>query len=118
MRRTPWSRVQGCNRVNKVKEIVGHGKPTGNARKETIALSDTKSISMQNRHSRILVRREPEVPEAQAQEGKWLDGRARISSMELARIHFVKNGILQNACSTSPRVVVDLEKVLFRSSPS
>ena len=38
------------------------------------------------------------------------DGLARITSKELAPIHSVKNGILQNACSTSPRVVADLGK--------
>ena len=41
--------------------------------------------------------REPEVPE------EWLDCRARITSKELAPLHPVKNGILQNACSTSPK---------------
>ena len=35
---------------------------------------------------------------------------ARITSKELAPLHSVKNGILQNACSTSPRVVADLGK--------
>ena len=39
-----------------------------------------------------------------------LDGLARITSKELAITHFVKNGTLQNACSTRPRVVVGLEK--------
>ena len=39
-----------------------------------------------------------------------LDGPARITSKELAPIHSVKNGIPQNACSTSPGVVADLEK--------
>ena len=43
------------------------------------------------------MRREPEVPEA-------------ITSKELAPIHSVKSGILQNACSTSPRVGADLAK--------
>ena len=47
--------------------------------------------------------REPEVLEAEAQVGKWLDCRARITSNELAPIHFVKSGTLQNACSTSPK---------------
>ena len=47
--------------------------------------------------------REPEVLEAEAQVGKWLDCRARITSKELAPLHSVKNGILQNACSTSPK---------------
>ena len=36
------------------------------------------------------------------------DCRARITSKELAPLHSVKNGILQNACSASPRVVADL----------
>ena len=39
-----------------------------------------------------------------------LDGLARITLEELAITHFVKNGTLQNACTTRPRVVVDLEK--------
>ena len=39
-----------------------------------------------------------------------LDGLARITSEELAITHFVKNGTLQNACSTRPRVVVGLGK--------
>ena len=39
-----------------------------------------------------------------------LDGLARITSKELAITHFVKNGTLQNACSTRPRVVVGLGK--------
>ena len=57
------------------------------------------------------MRREPEVPEAEAQVGKWLDYRARITSKELAPIHYVKNGILQNACSTSRRMDADLVKI-------
>ena len=39
-----------------------------------------------------------------------LDGLARITSKELAPIHSVKSGTLQNACSTRPRVVADLGK--------
>ena len=39
-----------------------------------------------------------------------LDGPAKITSKELAPIHSVKSGILQNACSTSPRLVADLVK--------
>ena len=39
-----------------------------------------------------------------------LDGPARIASKELAPIHSAKNGILQNACSTSPRMDADLGK--------
>ena len=41
--------------------------------------------------------------------GKSLkDCPARISSKELAQLHSVKNGITQNACSTSPRMEADL----------
>ena len=36
------------------------------------------------------------------------DGLARITLEELATTHFVKNGTLQNACTTRPRMVADL----------
>ena len=54
--------------------------------------------------------REPEVLEAEAQVGKWLDCRARITSKELAPLHSVKSDVLQSACSTSPRMDADLVK--------
>ena len=54
------------------------------------------------------MRREPEVPEERVPVVESLDGHARITSKELAPIHSVKNGTLQNACSTRPRVVADL----------
>ena len=54
--------------------------------------------------------REPEVPEADVPALECLDGLARITLEELAIIHFVKNGTLQNACSTRPRAVVGLRK--------
>ena len=54
--------------------------------------------------------REPEVPEAEVPAVERLDGLARITLKELAITHFVKNGTLQNACSTRPRVVVGLGK--------
>ena len=54
--------------------------------------------------------REPEVPEERVPVVECLDCRAKIASKELAPIHSVKSGTLQNACSTRPRVVADLEK--------
>ena len=54
--------------------------------------------------------REPEVLEAEAQVEEYLDCRARITSKELAPLHSVKNGILQNACSTSLKKDADLGK--------
>ena len=54
--------------------------------------------------------REPEVPEEEVPVVECLDGLAMITSEELALTHFVKNGTLQNACTTKPRVVVGLGK--------
>ena len=63
-------------------EIVGNGNQAGSVLKETIAVSCTISISVQNlRHSRILLRvlscsrmiekhREPEVPEVECPSGR------------------------------------------------
>ena len=96
-------------------EIVGSGKPTDSVLKETIAVSVTILISVQKRHGRIVLRalprgrmremhREPEVPEARVPVEECYDCPARITSKELAPIHSVNNGILQNACSTSPRL--------------
>ena len=56
------------------------------------------------------MRREPEVLEEEVPVVECLDGHARITSKELAPIHSVKSGTLQNACSTRPRVVADLGK--------
>ena len=54
--------------------------------------------------------REPEVPEEKVPVVECLDGLERITSKELAPIHSVTSGTLQNACSTRPRVVADLVK--------
>ena len=78
-------------------------------------------ISVEKLHHQIRLRilscsrvsenhREPEVPEAEVPAVERLDGLARITLEELAITHFVKNGTLQNACSTRPRVVVGLGK--------
>ena len=52
--------------------------------------------------------REPEVPEEKVPVVECIDGLARITPKELATTHSVKSGILQNVCSTSPRVVAKL----------
>ena len=54
--------------------------------------------------------REPEVPGEKVPVVECPDGPARITSKELAPIHSVKNGIHQNACSTSRRMDADLVK--------
>ena len=47
--------------------------------------------------------RGPEVPKVEARVVECRDGLARITLEELAITHSVKDGILQNACSTRPR---------------
>ena len=52
--------------------------------------------------------RGPEVSEVKARVVECRDGLARITLEELAITHFVKDGTLQNACTTRPRVVAGL----------
>ena len=91
-------------------------KANGQCSKGENAGSVTILVSVRKQLSRILLRallrgrmremhREPEVPVEEC-----FDGPARITSKELAPIHSVKSGILQNACSTSRRMVADLGK--------
>ena len=49
-------------------------------------------------------------PRGKSPSVEGLDGPERITSKELAPIHSVKSGTLQNACSTRPRVVAGLGK--------
>ena len=76
-----------------------------------------RAKTIQPNPSRVLLRgrmremhREPGVREAKVPVEECFDCPARITSKELAPIHSVKNGILQNACSTSWRMDVDLVK--------
>ena len=88
---------------------------------DTIAVSATILTSVVKVHHQIRLRilscsrmremrREPEVPEERVPVVECLDGPARITLKELAPLHSVKSGTLQNACSTRPRMVADLEK--------
>ena len=122
MKETPWSRIREQNIVNKeLLEIVGSGKSTGSVPKETIAVSVTISASVRNRQSQISLRalprgrmremhRELKVFDAGVPVVECFDCHARITSQELATIHSVKRGILQNACSACPKSDADLEK--------
>ena len=91
-------------------------KPTGSVLKETIAGSATilrsvEKMTQSNPSPNSFMQqneREPEVPEEKVPVVEYLDGPARISFWELAPIHSVQNGILQNACSTRQRVVATL----------
>ena len=48
------------------------------------------------------------IPEEEVPAVECVDGLARITLEELAITHFVKDGTLQNACTTRPRVDVGL----------
>ena len=122
LRRTPWSRIREQNSVYKeFLEIVGNGKPNGhcvkvdncsfrhdmNKRgKVTPSNPSPNSFMQQNERKSSRTR----SPEAEDPVVECLDGLARITLKELAITHFVKNGTLQNACSTRPRAVVGLGK--------
>ena len=53
-----------------------------------------------------------EVPEVKARAVECRDGLARIALEELAITHSVKDGILQNACSTKKRMVAVLGNIV------
>ena len=122
MKETPWSRIRGQNSVDKeFLEIVGNGKTTGSVQKETIAVSVTMLIGVQKSTqpnpspSSFMQQSERNASRTRSPRGKvpvvvCLDGHSRITSKELAPIHSVKSGILQNACFTRPRVVADFGK--------
>ena len=62
--------------------------------------------------------REPEVPEERVPVVECLDGHARITSQELAPIHSVKSGTLQNAFFYKTKSGCQIwGKVLIRTSP-
>ena len=74
--------------------------------KSTQPNPSASSSTLQNEE----MHREPKVPEAGVPVEECFDCPARVTSKELATIHSVKNGILQNACSTSRRMDADLVK--------
>ena len=89
--------------------------------RETIAVSATIWISVGKVHHQIRLRilscsrvsenhRGPEVPEVRVPVVECRDGLARITLEELAITHSVRDGILQNACSTKTRMVAALGK--------
>ena len=106
-------------RVQRILEDCWQWKPSDSGLKETIVVSVSMSVSVEKLHHQIRLRilscgrvsenhRGPEVPEEKVPVVECLDCLARITLEELAITHFVKNGTLQNACFTRPRVVVGL----------
>ena len=104
-------------------EIVGNGNPTGSVlRGDNCSFRHDMDKRGKSSHIRIRLRvlscsrvrerrRETEVPEeTRVPVVECLDGPARVTSKELAPIHSVKNGTLQNACSARPRAVANLGK--------
>ena len=103
-------------------EIANNGKPTGSGVKgdncsfrhdmnKRGKVTPFKSVSEFLSCSRMSENhREPEVPEAEVPAGDVSMALQGITLEELAITHFVKNGTLQNACSTRPRLIVGLGK--------
>ena len=102
-------------------EIVGNGKPTGSVcerrqlrfphdinkcGKSSQPNPSPNSFMQQSERKSSRTR----SPEAEVKAVERLDGLATITLEELAITHSVKDGILQNACSTRPRVVADFGK--------
>ena len=77
-----------------------------NKRVKTLPNPSPSSSTRQNERHASRTR----SPRGKSPSGRMFDCPARITSKELAPIHSVKNGILQNASSTRPRVVADLGK--------
>ena len=122
MRRTPWSRIQGHNSVDKAYlEIVGNGKPTGSVQKETIRHDVNNKRANNNTTESVS---ELSCNEDEKKASKTRSPR-RSPSGRMFRccsarnpIHSVKSLTLQNACSARPRVVADFgEKCSCASSP-
>ena len=86
-------------------EIVGNGKPTGNVLKGNIC---SFRHDMNKRGKSSPFKSVSEFFHVKVRVVECRDGLARITLEELAITHLVKNGTLQNACSTRPRVVVGL----------
>ena len=82
---------------------MGNGSPTGRVLEETTAVSASIRVGVEKSHTSEFVSKFFYAAEC-------LDGPARITSKELAPIHSVKNGTLQNACSPRSGVVAKLVK--------
>ena len=116
--------VKNQGTKQRVQRILGdcwQCETNGQCVKETIAVSATIWISVGKVHHQIRLRilscsrvsenhRGPEVPEVKVRAVECRDGLARITLEELAITHSVKDGVLQNACSTKTRMVAVLEK--------
>ena len=111
LRRTPWSRIRDKTACTKNSwRLLAMGV-------QRAGFQSRQVLFPSQLHHQIRLRilscgrmsenhRGPEVPEEEVPVVECRDGTARITLEELATTHFVKSGILQNACSTRPRVVV------------
>ena len=80
------------------------GNSTGSVLQETIVVSRNDMRALLRGRTKEM----PQKPEVPVEES--LDCPASIASKEFASTHSVKNGTLQNACTTRPRVVVGLRR--------
>ena len=133
LNQAPWSRIKGNNvALQKDQENVGNGKPTGSVQKETIAVSGTMVISVQNlrrcplllqnlRRSRMeKLQRERKVLEAEVRLRECLVCRAGIILKVHVQIHPVKNGVRQSVYFTRQKrdVLVHTARLLNSQTKS
>ena len=122
MKETPWSRIQGTKqREQRILGDCWQWESNGqcsrgdncsfrhdiNIRAKSTQPNPSPRSSTQQSVKNASRTRSPEerVPVVEC-----LDGPAKITSKELAPIHSVKSGTVQNACSTSPKRDADLGK--------
>ena len=114
LRQTPWSRIRGQQREQRTLGDSLQWKANGQCSKGDDCSfrhdinKRAKTTQPNPSPSSKEMHREPEVQEAKVPVEGCFDCPARITSKELAQIHSVTNGILQNACFTSRRMDADL----------
>ena len=121
MKETPWSSIRGQQRVQRILGDSWQWEANGQCSKGDSCsfrhdVNKRAEMTQPNPSANSFMQQsERKTSRTRSTRGKvavveCLDGHARITSKELAPIHSVKNGILQNAYSTSQKMDADLAK--------
>ena len=113
LRRTPWSRIREQRILGDCWQWETNGQCVKGDNCSFLHDMNKRGTSSPSNPSPNSGRvsenhRGPEVPEVKVRVEECRDGLARITLEELAITHFVKDGTLQNVCTTRPRVVAGL----------
>ena len=120
MKETPWSRIQGQNSVDRIlgdcwqSESNGQFSKGDNCRFRHDINKRAKVTQPNSSPSSCMQQNDRNASRTRSLRGKTPSGRMSRWTCkdykELAPIHSVKSGTLQNACSTRPRAVSNLVK--------